>query len=580
MSKIKYFILLLSLLTIVPTTEGARRHYRRTRTYARRHVNKRTVAPQNISTKTDENKIQDSILNVPAKKAEIVWSEKDIPLNYVTKLDSTLSLYKKGMNSSSFDSSSNCDESNNIVLSDSEYISRLEKIPTIMNLSYNNIVKDYILLYTKRKRKLTSYILGQKDFYFPMFYDALDEEGLPLELANLPVIESALNARAYSFAGASGLWQFITSTGKMYGLTINSLVDERRDPQKATKAAVQYLKHLYGIYHDWTLVIAAYNCGPGNVNKAIRRAGGSKDYWEIYYYLPKETRGYVPAFIAANYTMHYYKEHNIVPKVIDRTAAVDTLQVNDRVNLKQISAVLNINIELLRTLNPQYRCDIIPGNEKYNLVLPTDKLNQFEMYKNTILAYDIPNYQENTKTYRRPGIKQNYIASRNVTSKNVPKTKVDSTSDNKILLASNINKKTEDEDKNEKRAEIRKVSTNKKHVERVERNAHKENKTTNNNLLASSSKTSHKIENKQNEESSSEVEKKKETKELLAEAKENKEESVRKQNKPVNQYVVKEGDTLYTIAQRNSVSVRDLKHWNRLRNDNLRIGQAIVVKNK
>ena len=246
MSKIKYFILLLSLLTIAPTTEGARRHYRRTRTYARRHVNRRVVKPQNISKRTDEDKRQDSLLNAPVKKAEIAWSEKDIPLNYVTKLDSTLSLYKKGMNSSSFDSSSNCDKSNNIVLSDSEYISRLEKIPTIMNLSYNNIVKDYILLYTKRKRKLTSYILGQKDFYFPMFYDALDEEGLPLELANLPVIESALNARAYSFAGASGLWQFITSTGKMYGLTINSLVDERRDPQKATKAAVQYLKHLYG----------------------------------------------------------------------------------------------------------------------------------------------------------------------------------------------------------------------------------------------------------------------------------------------------------------------------------------------
>jgi membrane-bound lytic murein transglycosylase D len=231
-------------------------------------------------------------------------------------------------------------------------------------------------------------MLGIGKYYLPIFEQALDAAHLPLELKYLPVIESALNPTAFSRAGASGLWQFMYATGKVYGLQGNSLVDERRDPIKSTDAAVRYLKDLYTIYNDWTLVIAAYNCGPGNVNKAINRSGGKRDYWAIYNYLPQETRGYVPAFIAAAYTMNYYKEHNFCPANIETPVSCDTLMLNERVHLIQIAEVLNIDLSVLRSLNPQSRRDIIPGNGlPYTLCLPQTHINSFLSRKEEILAY-------------------------------------------------------------------------------------------------------------------------------------------------------------------------------------------------
>ena len=207
-------------------------------------------------------------------------------------------------------------------------------------------------------------MLGASNFYMPIFEEALEAYGLPLELKYLPIIESALNPKAVSRVGATGLWQFMLVTGKQYGLEVNTLVDERRDPVKASYAAAHYLSDLYKIFGDWSLVIASYNCGPGNINKAIHRAGGQKDYWQIYPYLPRETRGYVPAFIAANYIMTYYSAHNICALTTRLPEKTDTVVVNRNIHLTQIADVLGIDINVLRTLNPEYRRDIVPGTTK------------------------------------------------------------------------------------------------------------------------------------------------------------------------------------------------------------------------
>ena len=284
-------------------------------------------------------------------------------------------------------------------ISDSIYIDRLSRIPSIIEMPFNDIVKKHIEAYTTRLRNKVSFILAAANFYMPLFEEALDAYDLPLELKYLPIIESALNPTALSRQRASGLWQFMLRTGKIYGLENNSLVDERRDPIKSTWAAARYLKDLYNIYKDWNLVLAAYNCGPGNVNKAIRRAGGATDYWEIYPFLPKETRGYVPGFIAANYVMHYYCEHGICPMDTQLPATSDTIHIHKDLNLNQVAGVCNIDIEQLRSLNPQYKKDIVPGNSKtYILRLPNNTANQFLELQDSIYAYKANQYLSKRKT--------------------------------------------------------------------------------------------------------------------------------------------------------------------------------------
>ena len=231
-------------------------------------------------------------------------------------------------------------------------------------------------------------MLGASNFYMPIFEEALEAYQLPLELKYLPVIESALNPTAVSRVGATGLWQFMLGTGKMYGLEVNSLVDERRDPIKSSYAAAHYLKDLYNIFGDWSLVIAAYNCGPETINKAIRRSNGSKDYWQIYPYLPKETRGYVPAFIAANYIMNYYCEHNICPMRTRLPAATDTVMISRDVHFEQIAAVCNIEKEKIKALNPSYRCEVIPGKAAPSpLKLPQMDISKFIEREDSIYNY-------------------------------------------------------------------------------------------------------------------------------------------------------------------------------------------------
>jgi membrane-bound lytic murein transglycosylase D len=293
--------------------------------------------------------------------------------NYSDRIDYLVSDWLVNNSFAAFDTSFR--DSVPVTYDDTVYIKRLQRISeeTVIELPFNSKVKAYIELYTMRKREQTSSMLGLSEFYFPMFEEELDRQGLPLELKYMAIIESALNPRAFSRAGASGLWQFMYSTGKIYKLNVTTYVDERRDPLKSTVAAARFLKDLYAIYNDWYLVIAAYNCGPGNVNKAIRRAGGQKDYWAIYDYLPRETRGYVPAFIGATYAMKYAYEHNIYPIRPNFPLHTDTMEIRKPVHFEQISQVTGINIETLRNLNPQYRIDIIPGGSTpYILRLPIE----------------------------------------------------------------------------------------------------------------------------------------------------------------------------------------------------------------
>ena len=333
----------------------------------------------------------------------------EFPEAMTFELDSLLNLY---MSKNYLDEDNDCRMKDvNPVFEKEVFLERLKRIPSIIEMPYNEVVQKFIDRYSGRLRHSVSYMLGASNFYMPIFEEALETYGLPLELKYLPVIESALNPKAVSRVGATGLWQFMLATGKRYGLEVNSLVDERRDPIKASYAAANYLSDLYKVFGDWNLVIAAYNCGPDQINKAIHRAKGCKDYWQIYPYLPKETRGYVPAFIAANYIMTYYCEHNICPMTTRLPAKTDTVMVDRNVHLEQIAAVCNIDIEQLRTLNPSYRRDIAPGATKLSAIrLPQTEVGKFIDMQDSIYAYNAEalftkratvEVNDNTPTYTR-----------------------------------------------------------------------------------------------------------------------------------------------------------------------------------
>ena len=272
-------------------------------------------------------------------------------------------------------------------LPDSIYKQRLQALPFVIEVPYNEVVRRYILRYVKHSPRQLAALQRKAEYYFPIFEDILAKHDLPYELCYMPVIESALNPQARSHMGATGLWQFMPATGKKYGLEINSLVDERMDPIRSTEAACLFLKNLYAIFQDWNLVIAAYNCGPGNVNKAIHRAGGKRDFWSIYPYLPSETRGYLPIFIAASYAMNYAEAHGICPATPLTTMASDTIVTTQRQHLKQIADNIDIPLAELRRLNPQYPRDIIPGGKAYAICLPIEKAGLYIDKQDTILAY-------------------------------------------------------------------------------------------------------------------------------------------------------------------------------------------------
>jgi membrane-bound lytic murein transglycosylase D len=356
-------------------------------------------------------------------KDEIVLTDQDgkeevieFPEAMTYDLDSLMNLY---MAKTYLDVADDCNMRDvNPVYSREEYIDRLSRMPTIMEMAYNDVVQKFIDRYSGRLRHSISYMLGASNFYMPIFEEALEAYQLPLELKYLPIIESALNPKAVSRVGATGLWQFMLATGKQYGLAVNSLVDERRDPVKASYAAARYLSDLYKIFGDWNLVIAAYNCGPENINKAIHRSNGEKDYWQIYPYLPKETRGYVPAFIAANYIMTYYSQHNICPMNTRLPAKSDTVMVSKNLHLEQVAEAVGINIDLLRSLNPMYRRDIVPGASTPSpLRLPLTEIYKFIDLGDSVYNHkadellarraeveikdDVPTYYHKSKRYSR-----------------------------------------------------------------------------------------------------------------------------------------------------------------------------------
>lgn len=307
----------------------------------------------------------------PSNNTNKILEEGLLPESLDANIDSLLNSWHASYFSTSPEYCN--DQDVNVSVSDSIYEARLQKLPRIIPMTYNDVVKSCIELYTERKRGLMRYILGMADHFFPIIEPILDANDLPLELKYLAVVESALNPIAQSRVGASGLWQFMLPTGKIYGLTINSLVDERLDPVKATEAACKYFKDMYAIYGDWNLVMASYNCGPGNVNKAIKRAKGKTDFWEIYPYLPKETRLYVPLFIAANYAMNYSCDHNLCAVSAPIPLATDSIMINQSLHLQQVAEITNLPIEEIRALNPQYKRDIIPGNTTPSVLkLPVD----------------------------------------------------------------------------------------------------------------------------------------------------------------------------------------------------------------
>lgn len=334
-----------------------------------------------VLAQSDDNETEITVTNAEGKK-EII----DLPEAMTNEYDSLLSVYN---NRTYLNINTDCNMPDvNPVYSKEVYKERLARIPSVIELPYNDVVQKFIDRYSGRLRRSVSIMLGAQNFYMPTFEEALESYGLPLELKYLPVIESALNPNAVSHVGATGLWQFMLATGKQYGLEINSLVDERCDPVRASYAAAHYLRDLYKIFGDWNLVIAAYNCGPENINKAIHRSNGATDYWQIYPYLPKETRGYVPAFIAANYIMNYYCDHNICPMQANLPSKTDTVVVSRDVHFEQVAQVLGMEIDQIKQLNPQYRRNIVNGSTRpMALRLPATLVGKFIDNEDSIYAY-------------------------------------------------------------------------------------------------------------------------------------------------------------------------------------------------
>jgi membrane-bound lytic murein transglycosylase D len=339
-------------------------------------------AQVDIEDDEDESETEVTVTNKEGKEEQI-----ELPEAMTYELDSLLYLY----NSKTYlRPDSSCDFPDiNPQYTKEEIMARLKMLPTVIEMPYNDAVQKMIDRYSGHLRHSVSFMLGAQNFYMPIFEEALESYRLPLELKYLPVIESALNPRAVSRVGATGLWQFMISTAKHYGLKVNSLVDERRDPLKSSYAAAQYLSDLYKIFGDWNLVIAAYNCGPDKLNRAIHRSGGSRDYWQIYPYLPAETRGYVPAFIAANYIMNYYCDHNICPMLSTLPVKTDTVMLSRDVHFKQVAGVLGISVDQLRDLNPQYRRNVVNGNNSpMPIRLPVADISRFIDNEDSIYAYN------------------------------------------------------------------------------------------------------------------------------------------------------------------------------------------------
>ncbi len=463
-----------------------------------------------------------TVTNYQGKKESI-----ELPASMTQELDSLMNLYNTKMYLKADDDCNLPDI--NPVYDEQTYKDRLAQLPTVIEMPYNDIVRKFIDRYSSDLRRKVAYMLGAQNFYMPVFEEALEAYELPLELKYLPVIESGLNPKAKSHAKAMGLWQFMLPTAKRYGLTINSLVDERCDLIKSSYAAAHYLSDLYKIFGDWNLVIAAYNCGPEKINKSIHRLKGEKDYWKIYSLLPKETRGYVPAFIAANYIMNYYCEHNICPLTASLPAKTDTVMLDRDVHFEQIAHVIGIDLDQLKDLNPQYRRNIVNGNSKPSpLRLPADMVNAFIDNEDSVYAFNTNNYL----TKRRevgPSDNATYVVRNNQVTRIENRNNATANTKNNENDSTAVDNTTADT--NDTTAEEQTPATAAR--------------------KSSSSRSSSK--------------KKKNSKSKKRPAK----------SKSVT---IKNGDTLSEIAERNHTSVAKLRKLNGIKGNNIRAGKKIKVK--
>ncbi|MDE7154365.1 MAG: transglycosylase SLT domain-containing protein [Muribaculaceae bacterium] len=476
---------------------------------------------------------------------------------------------------------------------DEVIIDRLQKLPTSIELPFNSLVRKSIYFYTGKRREQVSNMIALGHYYMPIFEEALERNAMPLELKYLPVIESALNPNAVSRAGAGGLWQFMPGTATGEGLEVSSLVDQRRDPILASEHAAKYLKTLFNIYGDWSLAIAAYNCGPGNVNKAIRRAGGGKrDFWEIYPFLPAETRGYVPAFIAACYVMNYYADHNIRPGLIRRPLITDSVHVNKRVHFQQIADVLQIPIDEIRLLNPQYRMDVIPGNvHPYTLILPSKQIYAYILSEDSIVKHKADLYNPRAVVNPSDGstvvtsVDGDYIITEKVIEHKVKRGEtLKSIASRYGVTVASLRSANNGIRKVQKGQTISVVTRQKTRRPIVETSSEEETVFDENTAMTDSvtipgdtvvivsNDMLEKPEIKKPEEKKPDVkkpDKKVETKQ--------KEKNKEKAEKPV-MYTVRKGDNLGKIAARHNTTVAKLKKLNGLKNDNIQVGQKLRVK--
>ncbi len=462
-----------------------------------------------------------TVTNYQGKKENI-----ELPASMTQELDSLMNLYNAKTHMRA-DEDCNLPDVNP-VYEPQDYKDRLAALPTVIEMPYNDIVRKFIDRYSSDLRRKVAYMLGAQNFYMPIFEEALEAYDLPLELKYLPVIESGLNPKAVSRAKAMGLWQFMLPTAKRYGLTINSLVDERRDIVKASYAAAHYLSDLYKIFGDWNLVIAAYNCGPEKIKKSIHRLNGERDYWKIYQLLPKETRGYVPAFIAANYIMNYYCEHNICPLTADLPAKTDTIMVNRDVHFAQIAHVLNIDIAQIEDLNPQYRRNVVNGSSgQASLRLPADLVGTYLDNEEAVYAY-------NAKTY-------------------LPKRKEAGPTDGGTYVVRN-NQVSRIEGPTTKTGDAAAPADS---------------------LAAGSTDNYTVVEADERTQSSARSSQSRSSKSRSSKSRSSKKKSSKGRSKTVT---IKNGDTLSEIAERNHTTVAKLRKLNGLKGNNIRAGKKIKVK--
>lgn len=518
------------------------------------------------------------------------------------------------------------DQKASVRTSDEDLIDRLGKMPTVIEMPYNSIVRACIDRYANNHKQLIENMLGLSLYYMPIFEQALDKYGLPLELKYLPIVESALDPSAVSRAGATGLWQFMLPTANGLGLEVNSIVDQRRDPYSASEAAAKYLKQLYETFNDWSLAIAAYNCGPGNINKALRRAGGGKkDFWEIYPYLPQETRGYVPTFIAANYIMNYYNMHNISPALAKKPIVTDTVHVTKRVHFDQISEVMNIPKNELRLLNPQYREDIIPGDIKpYTLVLPSLQVYAYIANEDSIVNHNAALYarrdivQPATAAPSGSDVKGEYVEEQVTKYHTVKKGETLAKIARKYgVTASSIRKANNCGKSVSAGRRLKIVTTKRTYVPKTEapadtteivnsatkvevtepRNNPKANKQTNNAKVetsqeetkastdATESDVEEMVETVQASEQRKQVagamnastQKQKQVDKKKESAKESKAKSKKKAQ---TTHKVKSGENLYKISKKYGITVQELKNANGIKSDDIKIGQSLTIPSK